>query len=127
MPAMVTQVNPGTGQRMTHDKESMSLAGRQRGKMMNRKKKSSLVVLLSCAMSCMADAAERQTWYVSAANYGKTGMTGESETLAFGTIQDAVDAASKTSPIDSPSVVGKRLIFPSSHSLYSIIPMFINH
>ena len=90
---MVTQVNPGTGQRMTHDKESMSLAGRQRGKMMNRKK-SSLVVLLSCAMSCMAGAAERQTWYVSAANYGKAGMTGESETLAFGTIQDAVDAAS---------------------------------
>lgn len=33
-------------------------------------------------------------WYVSASNYGKSGLNGKSEAAAYGTIQDAVDAAS---------------------------------
>ena len=32
--------------------------------------------------------------WVDAANYGKAGLTGETKALAYGTIPDAVDAAS---------------------------------
>ena len=68
------------------------VCGDERGNMLKSRvfwmSVSAIGVLLS-VMTCAAD-----VWYVSAANYGKAGMTGESETLAFGTIQEAVDAAS---------------------------------
>ena len=38
--------------------------------------------------------AEANVIWVDAANYGKAGLTGETKALAYGTIQDAVDAAS---------------------------------
>ena len=38
-------------------------------------------------------AASAGTWYVDADNYGKTGLTGKSEALAYGTIQEAIDRA----------------------------------
>ena len=50
------------------------------------------MVLALCAW-LYAYAAHAATWYADAANYGKSGLTGKSTELAYGTIQDAITAA----------------------------------
>ena len=56
------------------------------------------MLLMSVAMA-ISQAALSQTYYVDDDNFGKPGMDGSSETLAFGTIQEAVDAAASGSTI----------------------------
>ena len=50
------------------------------------------MVLALCAW-LSAYAAHAATWYADAANYGKSGLTGKSAELAYGTIQDAIHDA----------------------------------
>ena len=53
-------------------------------------------VMMSAALSCLAiqTANAANTWYVDDDNYGKPDLTGKSEALAYGTIQDAIAKAS---------------------------------
>ena len=68
--------------------------------------KSALLCLGLLAVSCQA----ANVWYVNADNYGKTGLTGKNETLAYGTIQDAIRSASSGDTIYvAPGVYDKGL------------------
>lgn len=52
------------------------------------------VFLAVSALVGLSLTASGAIWYVSASNYGKSGLTGKTEAAAYGTIQDAVSAAS---------------------------------
>ena len=49
------------------------------------------VFVIGCMLSAATYAAD--TWYVSASNFGKSGLDGKSEATAWGTLQDAHDNA----------------------------------
>ena len=56
-------------------------------------------VTLMAVVAAITTSAAAATYYVDDDNYGKTGLNGSTEALAYGTIQDAVDAASSGSTI----------------------------
>ena len=51
-------------------------------------------VVFGFAVFAVFSASAANTWYVDDDNFGKDGLTGKSEALAYGTIQDAIDKAS---------------------------------
>ena len=51
-------------------------------------------VAFGFAVFAVFSASAANTWYVDDDNFGKDGLTGKSEALAYGTIQDAIDKAS---------------------------------
>ena len=51
-----------------------------------------LIVLASASVAALC-AAAANIWYVDDDNYGKEGLDGTTKEKAYGTIQDAIDAA----------------------------------